>query len=93
MLGKCVVLASGNDLHETKREWSQPWAGSKCKKKRKLGPRREKKELRSEESSYLEGLSCMEQKPKLTNLTSNSLAGFYNIHRKDKEPDSKNKNK
>ena len=76
-----------------KESGASPGQEASVKKKRKLGPRREKKELRSEESSYLEGLSCMEQKPKLTNLTSNSLAGFYNIHRKDKEPDSKNKNK
>ena len=44
-------------------------------------------------SSYNKGLGCKEQKPKSADLKSNSLDGFYHINRKDKEPDSKNKNK
>lgn len=88
--GKIIcIIASGNYLHESKREWSQPWARSKCQK-RQLSLKWEEKngEVRKKScfvSSYIKGFGGKEQK--LTNLTSNSLDGFYSIERKDKEPD------
>lgn len=41
--------------------------------------------------SYIKSPGCKDQKPKLASSISNSLDGFYNIDRKDKEPDQKKK--